>query len=159
MDYGNDFLLCSYVLWKVAAGAAPTPEQRTALCTAAGVRLLQQIAPDIQQQLHKQAAAGKTGRTAFELMHVSAPRPLFLRFLLFSSNKQPYICRITFNKHGVAPHPMLDLGAALQDLIVCNTMLQWKRHCWPFIFFLYTCNFTTSFLSCSYACVVACTWR
>lgn len=48
----------SYVTWKVAARYAATPEQRSQLVATAGQQLLQQLAPDLEQQLHQQAAAG-----------------------------------------------------------------------------------------------------
>lgn len=47
----------SYILWKTVAKHLPTPEQRTTFCTGVGEQLLQQMMPELQQQL--QAAAQK----------------------------------------------------------------------------------------------------
>jgi hypothetical protein len=43
--------VCSYILWKTVAKHLPTPEQRTAFCSGVGEQLLQQLMPDVQQQL------------------------------------------------------------------------------------------------------------
>lgn len=50
--------VCSYILWKTVAKHLPTPEQRTVFCSGVGEQLLQQLMPDIQQQLQQAATQG-----------------------------------------------------------------------------------------------------
>jgi hypothetical protein len=60
--YYTKFLpVCSYILWKTVAKHLPTPEQRTAFCSGVGEQLLQQLMPDVQQQLQ---AASQGARPA-----------------------------------------------------------------------------------------------